>query len=51
MWTRDEVFQFSDEIGPEKLLYVNDPKTKMRGILVVPDFIANAGGLITGAVE
>ena len=35
MWTRDEVFQFSDEIGPEKVLYVHDPKRKMKGILVV----------------
>ncbi len=51
MWTRDEVFRFSDEIGPEKPLYVSDLKTKMREILVVPGFAANAGGLITGAVE
>ncbi len=35
MWAQDGFFQFSDEIGPEKLLYVHDPKTKMRGILVV----------------
>jgi len=51
MWSREGVFQFSDEIGPEKVLYVHDPKTEMKGILVVPDFIANAGRLITGAVE
>lgn len=35
MWTRDEVLQFSDEIGPEKVLYVHDPKRKMKGIIVV----------------
>ena len=35
MRTREGVFQFSDEIGPEKVLYVHDPKTKMKGILVV----------------
>lgn len=50
MLAQDEVFHFSDEIGPEKLLYVNDLKTKMRGILVLPDFMANAGGLTTGAL-
>jgi glutamate dehydrogenase/leucine dehydrogenase len=51
MWSREGLFQFSDEIGPEKVLYVHDPKTEMKGTLVAPDFIANAGGLITGAVE
>jgi hypothetical protein len=51
MWSREGVFQFSDEIDPEKVLYVHDPKTEMKETLVAPDFIANAGGLITGAVE
>jgi len=35
MRTREEILQYSDEIGPEKILYVHDPKTKMKGILVV----------------
>ena len=36
MRTREEgVFQYTDEIGPEKILYVYDPKTKLKGILVV----------------
>jgi len=35
MRTREGVFQYSDEIGPEKILYVYDPKTKLKGILVV----------------
>jgi len=35
MWTQEGVFQYSDEIGPEKVLYVYDPKTKLKGILVV----------------
>jgi len=32
---QEDVFQYSDEIGPEKVLYVYDPKTKMKGIIVV----------------
>ncbi len=35
MLTQEGVFQYSDEIGPEKVLYVYDPKTKLKGILVV----------------
>ncbi len=35
MQAQEGVFQFSDEIGPEKVLYVHDPKTKLKGILVV----------------
>jgi len=35
MWAQGGVFQYSDEIGPEKVLYVYDPKTKLKGILVV----------------
>jgi len=35
MRTREGIFQYSDEIGPEKILYVYDPKTKLKGILVV----------------
>ncbi len=35
MCAQEEVFQYSDEIGPEKILYVYDPKTKLKGILVV----------------
>lgn len=35
MQGQKEVFQYSDEIGPEKMLYIYDPKTKLKGILVV----------------
>jgi len=35
MRTQEGIFQYSDEIGPEKVLYVYDPKTKLKGILVV----------------
>ena len=43
MWTREGVFQFSDEIGPDKVLYVHDPKTKMKGILVVDNTARGPG--------
>jgi len=39
MQTQEEVFQYSDEIGPEKILYVYDPKTKLKGILVVDNTV------------
>jgi len=39
MRTREGVFQYSDEIGPEKVLYVYDPKTKLQGILVVDNTV------------
>ncbi len=32
---QQEAFQYSDEIGPQKVLYVYDPKTKLKGIVVV----------------
>jgi glutamate dehydrogenase (NAD(P)+) len=35
MRAEDEVFGYSDELGPEKVLYVYDPKVKLKGILVV----------------
>ncbi len=35
MCVQEPVFQYSNEIGPEKILYVYDPKTKLKGILVV----------------
>jgi len=35
MGGQEGIFQYSDEIGPEKVLYVYDPKTKLKGILVV----------------
>jgi len=35
MQVQKGAFQYSDEIGPEKILYVYDPKTKLKGILVV----------------
>ena len=35
MSIQEGVFQYSDDIGPEKVMYVYDPKTKMKGILVV----------------
>ena len=49
MRTREEgVFQYTDEIGPEKILYVYDPKTKLRGILVIDN---TARGLAIGGVR
>lgn len=39
MWAQEGVFQYSDEIGPEKVLYVYDPKTKLKGILVVDNTV------------
>ena len=39
MQAQEEVFQYSDEIGPEKILYVYDPKTKLKGILVVDNTV------------
>lgn len=35
MSVEEGVFRHSDEIGPEKVLYIYDPKTKLKGILVV----------------
>ena len=35
MCAQEEVFHYTDEIGPEKILYIYDPKTKLKGILVV----------------
>ena len=32
---QNEVFQYLDDIGPQKVLYVYDPQTEMKGILVV----------------
>lgn len=39
MCIREGVFQYSDEIGPEKVLYVYDPKVKMKGILVLDNVV------------
>lgn len=39
MCAQEGVFQYSDEIGPEKILYVYDPKTKLKGILVVDNTV------------
>ncbi len=35
MRPQEEAFQYSDEIGPHKVLYVYDPKTELKGIVVV----------------
>jgi len=43
MGTQEGVFQYSDEIGPEKVLYVHDPKTKLKGILVVDNTARGPG--------
>lgn len=42
------VFQFSDEIGPEKILYVYDVKTGMKGMVVVDN---TARGPAVGGVR
>ncbi|MFQ6074943.1 MAG: Glu/Leu/Phe/Val dehydrogenase [Candidatus Bathyarchaeia archaeon] len=44
----EEVFQFSDEMGPEKILYVYDVKTEMKGIVVVDN---TARGPAVGGVR
>jgi len=43
MGALESVFQYSDEIGPEKVLYVYDPKTKLKGILVVDNTARGPG--------
>ncbi len=39
MEAQEGVFQYSDEIGPEKILYVYDPKTRLKGMLVVDNTV------------
>lgn len=43
-----KVFPFTDELGPEKVLYIYDPRTKLRGILVVDN---TARGPSTGGIR
>ena len=43
MCGQEGIFRFSDEIGPEKVLYIHDPKTKMKGILVVDNTARGPG--------
>lgn len=43
-----KVFYFTDELGPEKVLYIYDPKTKLRGILIVDN---TARGPSTGGIR
>lgn len=57
---------YCDDLGPEKVIHVYEPGSGLRAIpatpqaeaalhsrnvLVVPDFIANAGGVICAAIE
>jgi hypothetical protein len=60
-----DLFGLMDDCGPEKVVCVSDRRTGMKGVLVidntarellhergievVPDFIANAGGVIAAA--
>ena len=47
-------FRFADELDPAKITHITSEAEQIchdRNILVVPDFIANAGGVICGAVE
>ena len=39
MRVQEEAFRYSDEIGPEKVLYIYDPRTKLKGILVVDNTV------------
>ena len=39
MWTEKGGFPYSDDIGPEKVVYIYDPKTQLRGILVVDNTV------------
>lgn len=45
---QENVFQLSDEVGPEKVLYLYDPKTKLKGILVIDN---TARGPAVGGVR
>jgi glutamate dehydrogenase (NAD(P)+) len=55
----ESCFPFADELGPTKIVQgANIPFTTAaerilheRGVLVAPDFIANAGGVICAAME
>ncbi len=59
-------FDFADDLGPARVVFVHEPAAGLKGILVVdnvavgpsiggvlcvPDFIANAGGVICAAME
>lgn len=46
MGEESEVFGYADDLGPEIERSLGE-----RGTLVVPGFIANAGGVVAGAVE
>ncbi len=48
MLIRGDAFSFSDEMGPEKILHVYDPKTGMKGIVVVDN---TARGSAVGGVR
>ena len=38
-------FKFTDDIGPEKIVYLYDPETGMKGVIVVDTVsLAGAGG-------
>lgn len=53
-----ELMETADELGPEKILHVYDPAAGMkavellfqRGIHFIPDFISNAGAVMSGPV-
>lgn len=36
----DQIFRFADEIGPEKIIHLYEPRTKMKAIVVVDNIAA-----------
>ncbi len=36
----EEIFEFADEIGPEKIVHIYEPRTKMKAIVVVDNVAA-----------
>src|SRR3972149_4969544 len=40
MNSTEKAFEFGDEIGPEKIVYLYEPRTKMKAIVVVDNVAA-----------
>lgn len=38
----DNIFEYNDEIGPEKIIHLYEPRTKMKAIVVVDNIAAGA---------
>ena len=46
-----EWMKMTNALGPEKIVHVYDPETGMKGVLIVPDFVSNAGGTVLGILD